>query len=68
MSYTSEPLTSGWSTPQAIYKLTVPSDGYSYSFHAYPNYDSTGKVIPLSWSTTSNSQSYSIAMANLTFS
>lgn len=67
MTYSSS-LTGGWSTPVSIYQIPSISDGYSYSLHAYPQYDSTQRVVPLSWSTYSQSQSYSIKMANITFS
>ncbi|KAJ9148682.1 Amino acid permease [Pleurostoma richardsiae] len=67
LSYSSS-LSSGWSTPVSIYQIPQISDGYSYSLHAYPNYDSQQRVVPISWSTYSTSQSYSIGMANITFS
>ncbi|KAK3331505.1 hypothetical protein B0H66DRAFT_98761 [Apodospora peruviana] len=61
-------LESGWSTPQSIWKLPTFSDGYTYSFHAYPQYDPTSKVIPITWNQFSESQSYRVGMANITFS
>jgi hypothetical protein len=66
VSYSTQ-LESGWSTPRAIYEIDVLPGGYSYSFHAYPNYESSGRVIPLSWSEWSPPSTYFIAMANLTF-
>ncbi|KAM7189448.1 hypothetical protein V8F33_010031 [Rhypophila sp. PSN 637] len=57
----------GWSTPRAIYQTSTLPGGYSYSFHAYPNYDSSGRVIPLSWSEYAPPNTYIISMASLTF-
>ncbi|KAM7213553.1 hypothetical protein V8F06_011050 [Rhypophila decipiens] len=57
----------GWSTPQAIYQTSTLPGGYSYSFHAYANYDSSGRVIPLSWSEYAPPNTYIISMASLTF-
>ena len=69
LSYTSgRDLTRGWSTPKSIYTLLALSGGYSYSFHAYPNYDPTGRVVPLSWCEFAPPYNYYTSMANLTFS
>lgn len=67
MSYSSE-LTSGWSKSEAITKVDRLDGGYTYSFHAYPNYDPTHKVIPLSWSAFAPPNDFEIHMANVTFS
>ncbi|KAH8887270.1 hypothetical protein GQ53DRAFT_726707 [Thozetella sp. PMI_491] len=67
LSYSSS-LFSGWSTPVLIYTTPTFSGGYNYAFHAYPNYDSTGRVIPISWSQYAPSATYEIGMANITFS
>ncbi|KAB5522860.1 hypothetical protein GE09DRAFT_1195094 [Coniochaeta sp. 2T2.1] len=66
LSYTTD-LSTGWSTPAAIYTLPPVTSEYNYAFHAYSNYDSTGKVIPISWTQYSTTDSYQIAMANVTF-
>jgi hypothetical protein len=57
----------GWSAPQVIAKISTLPGGYSYSLHAYPNYDLTGKVVPLSWSMFQPPNTYIIEMANVTF-
>ncbi|KAE9363772.1 hypothetical protein N431DRAFT_474773 [Stipitochalara longipes BDJ] len=67
LSYSGE-LQRGWSKPKAIYTLPPVDDGYNYGFHAYANYDSTGKVIPLSWTQWSETESFHIAMTNVIFS
>jgi len=67
LSY-SRDFTGGWSKPTVIYMLPPVGEGYNYGFHAYPNYDATGKVVPLSWTQWSETESYHIAMANVTFS
>jgi len=67
LSYSGD-LLRGWSKPKVIYTLPPVADGYNYGFHAYANYDETGKVIPLSWTQWSETESYLIAMANVTFS
>lgn len=66
MSYSSK-LESGWSTPVSIYKM--PSAGsYSYSLHAYPTLDSTGKTLALSFTQLPASGSaYYIAWAKIKF-
>lgn len=61
-------VTGPWTSPEPIYSITTISGGYSYSFHAYPNYDPTGKVIPLSWSQFGTPSTFLIGMANVTFS
>jgi hypothetical protein len=48
MSYSSS-LSSGWSTPVALFKTPTVLNGYNYNIHAYPSYDSTQRVIPISW-------------------
>ncbi|KAI9745020.1 MAG: hypothetical protein M1818_001298 [Claussenomyces sp. TS43310] len=66
MTYSSS-LTDGWATPVTIYR--TPSAGqYNYNVHAYPNYDSTGQVIPISWTQYAGSDIYYNAFANVTFS
>ncbi|KAH8893654.1 hypothetical protein GQ53DRAFT_859561 [Thozetella sp. PMI_491] len=67
MTYASV-LTGPWSTPVSIYQMPTYSDGWDYGFHAYPNYDPSGRVIPISWTQYSQSSTYHIAMANITFS
>lgn len=67
MSYSSD-LTKSWSTPVSIYQVTTLANGYSYSFHALPNYDSSGKVIPIMWSKYAQPSTFVISMANVTFS
>ncbi|KAM7211181.1 hypothetical protein V8F06_013440 [Rhypophila decipiens] len=57
----------GWSTPQAIYQISTLPGGYSYSFHAYANYDLSGRVIPLTWSEYAPPNTFPISMASLTF-
>jgi hypothetical protein len=60
-------MTKGWSTPQVIFTLPTRTNGYTYSFHAYPNYDPTHKVITLSWSEYQEPSAFYIGMANVTF-
>lgn len=67
LSYSSN-LKTGWSKPEIIYTLPPVSGGYGYSFHAYDNYDPTGRAIPISWAQWSETDTYHIAMANVTFS
>ncbi|KAJ1551990.1 hypothetical protein HK405_013136 [Cladochytrium tenue] len=67
LTYSSS-LTGAWSTPTSVYTIPTLTNGYSYSFHAYPNYDSTGKVVPLSWSEFQEPSTFLTGMANLTFS
>ncbi|KAK0712567.1 hypothetical protein B0T26DRAFT_856723 [Lasiosphaeria miniovina] len=67
MSFSTK-LESGWSKPVPIYELPPVADGYNYAFHAYSNYDPTGKTIPISWSQWGQSESYHVGMANLHFS
>ena len=61
-------LTKGFSSVTKIGTINGPNGGLSYSFNAYPNYDSTGKTVPISWASYSDSNSYQISMANITFS
>lgn len=47
MSY-SNSLTGGWSTPVKLFDSpSLP--GYNYNIHAYPKFDESGRVIPISW-------------------
>jgi hypothetical protein len=48
MSY-SKDLATGWSKSVALFKTPVLENGYNYNIHAYPAYDPTQKVIPMSW-------------------
>lgn len=51
----SDNLTSGWSAPQDLYKAALPSSlqgsehAMMYGGHAYPDWDTTGKSLLLSW-------------------
>lgn len=51
----SDNLTSGWSSPQQLYKAEMPQDlqgnaqSMMYAGHAYPDWDATGKSLLLSW-------------------
>ncbi|KAI0482376.1 hypothetical protein GGR56DRAFT_619691 [Xylariaceae sp. FL0804] len=65
MSYSAD-LTGGWSDPVSIYQISTLSNGYSYSFHAYPDYDETGKTTLLSWSEYGGT-GFWIPMANVTW-
>ncbi|KAH8896556.1 hypothetical protein GQ53DRAFT_713297 [Thozetella sp. PMI_491] len=67
LTYSSN-LEKGWSTPSAIWQIPHFDDGYSYSLHAYPDFDSTSRVVPISWNQYSPTQSYRVGMANITFS
>jgi hypothetical protein len=48
MAY-SKKLESGWSKPISLFNTPMLENGYNYNVHAYPAYDSTQKVIPISW-------------------
>ncbi|CAK7236499.1 hypothetical protein SCUCBS95973_009627 [Sporothrix curviconia] len=61
-------LTGGWSKPVCIYKMPRFEDGYSYCFHAYPNMDPTGRVVPISWTQDSKSRSCRIHVGEVLFS
>ncbi|CAK7244901.1 MAG: hypothetical protein STHCBS139747_006464 [Sporothrix thermara] len=61
-------LTGGWSKPVCIYKIPRYEDGYSYCFHAYPNMDPTGRVVPISWTQDSKSRFCTIHTGELIFS
>ncbi|KAH8895323.1 hypothetical protein GQ53DRAFT_714945 [Thozetella sp. PMI_491] len=68
MSFSSgNDFTSGWSTPKVIFKIPNRTGGFSYAFHAYPNYDPTRRVIPISWTEWISPYTYYIGMANVTF-
>lgn len=67
LTYSSS-LTSGWSTPELIYTTPTLSGGYNYNVHAYPMYDPTGRVIPISWTQYAGGSTYYNAFANVTFS
>ncbi|CAK7224309.1 hypothetical protein SBRCBS47491_005505 [Sporothrix bragantina] len=61
-------LTGGWSKPKCIYKIPRFEDGYSYCFHAYPNMDPTGRVVPITWTQDSKSRSCRIHTGEVLFS
>jgi len=63
----SKDLLGGWSTPRSIYQIATLPTGYNYAFHAFANYDSTGKVIPIAWTQYAPPNTYYIGMANVTF-
>ncbi|EFX01760.1 amino acid permease [Grosmannia clavigera kw1407] len=60
-------LTGGWSAPESIFKIPRASDGFSYAFHAYPNMSPDGKVVPITWTQDSKSQSCSIYTGEIVF-
>lgn len=66
MSYSTK-LEGGWSKPVSIYKM--PSAGsYSYSLHAYPTLDASGKTLALSFSQQpATGTAYFISWAKVTF-
>jgi hypothetical protein len=69
MSYSNHnEITRGWSRPERIYEIPRLYNGYSYAFHAYPNYDPTGRVVPFSWTEFAMPNTFHISMANATFS
>ena len=48
MSYSSS-LLGGWSNPVSLFQTPTLPNGYNYNIHAYPAYDQTQRVIPISW-------------------
>ncbi|CAK7201291.1 hypothetical protein SEUCBS139899_003994 [Sporothrix eucalyptigena] len=64
----SKSLTGGWSKPKCIFKIPHFDDGFSYCFHAYPNMDLTGRVVPISWTQDSKSRSCKIYTGEVLFS
>jgi hypothetical protein len=48
MAY-SKKLERGWSKPISLFKTPTLENGYNYNVHAYPAYDITQKIIPISW-------------------
>ena len=66
LTYSSD-MARGWAAPQAITKLTTLSGGYSYGFHAYPDWNQSGKILTLSWTRYAPPGTYIITMANVTF-
>lgn len=60
-------MTHSWTTPVAIYETPRLTGGYNYNVHAYPLFDVTSKVVPISW-TQFDGKAYYNAFANVTFS
>lgn len=63
----SHELTGGWSKPVSIFKIPRATDGFSYAFHAYPNMDPKGKVVPITWTQDSKALSTSIDTGEIVF-